>query len=144
MFHSLAYQNKIIFIMKKSRRHVLLTDWKLTVEIMTLLNNVIYFSRQSYEYCGMWFHNSWFMMSLRLIACWGQPLYGLVSSSSVGLAPGAAGPVRCVHTSSWCCPSILYMDEPFEVFHRSSRILCALLAYCRSFYICARIVWHVG
>ena len=32
------------------------------------------------------------MMSLRLIARWGQPLYELVSSTSVGLAPGGAGP----------------------------------------------------
>ena len=41
-----------------------------------------------------------FMMSLRLIARWGQPLYGLVPFTCVGLAPGRAHPVRCVLTSS--------------------------------------------
>jgi hypothetical protein len=38
------------------------------------------------------------IMSHRLIARRGQPLFGLVSSISVGLVLGVAGPVRCVHT----------------------------------------------
>ena len=38
-------------------------------------------------------------MSLRVIARWGQLLYGLVSFTSVGLAADGVGPVRCVQTS---------------------------------------------
>ena len=79
------------------------------------------------------------MMSRRLIARWGQPLYELFCSISIDLVPGGTGLVYCIHTSLKCRSAILYTDVYFGDFPSFFRILYVLPAYYRAFYSYNRI-----